>query len=155
MSVVNFRGPGLVIPRPKRARSQLATNRFLIDLGRVHGKRSFTSRDVSNRFGLDFLNTCKALSRMSKRPYYLLSAVRVPRPYGGYENSYTISRRGWPDKLLEEGICNAQPHEPPRGILQLQLRLDTDRTVWKVLASNGVGIRIRENLGQCNQGKGC
>ena len=84
-----------LIPQPEKSRSQLAKNRFLIDLGRVYGRRAFTSRVVSNGFGLDFLNTSKELSRMSKRPYYLLSAIHVPRPYGGYENSYTISRRGW------------------------------------------------------------
>jgi hypothetical protein len=55
----------------------------------------FSSRDVSNRLGLDFLNTAKKLSRMAHAPYNLLSCRRMPRPYGGYENSYKISNHGW------------------------------------------------------------
>ena len=77
-------------------RSQLATNHFLLVLGQVFETATFTSSDVANRLGLDFLNTCKRLSRMSKQPYYSLSAVRFVRPCGwGFENSYRISSRGW------------------------------------------------------------
>jgi hypothetical protein len=32
---------------------------------------------------------------MAHAPYNLLLARRVPRPYGGYENSYTVSNHGW------------------------------------------------------------
>ena len=67
-----------------------------MSLGQVYGGAWFTSRDVSDRLGLDFLHTAKLLSRMSKRPYYLLSVVAtVARTWGGYENQYTISQRGW------------------------------------------------------------
>jgi len=76
-------------------RSQLVTNRFLTALAETFGSKAFTSRDVSNRLGLDFLNVCKVLSRMSKRPYYLLLAIRRSRLLSGYENSYTISPKGW------------------------------------------------------------
>src|SRR5208337_3540945 len=95
MSVPNLGGSGLVLPQPVRSRSQLVTNRFLIALSQVFGWGTFTSRDVSNRFGLDFLNTAKRLSRMAHAGYHLLSVRKVPRPYGGYENSYTISTKGW------------------------------------------------------------
>lgn len=94
MSIANFEESGLV-SQPVRSRSQLVTNRFLIALSQVFGLGAFTSRGISKRFGSDFLKTAKILSRMSKRPYYLLSAVHVTRPYGGYENSYTISTKGW------------------------------------------------------------
>src|SRR5208337_1821564 len=93
MSVPNLGGSGLVLPQLHRSRSQLVTNGFLISLSQVFGWGAFTSRDVSNRFGLDFLNTARILSRMSK--HYLLSAIRSSRPCGGYKNSYTISTKGW------------------------------------------------------------
>ena len=80
---------------PVGSRSQLVTNRFLIALGQVFGWKEFTSLDVTGRLGLDFLNTAKLLSRMSRKPYYLLSARRIPRQYGGYENVYAISPKGW------------------------------------------------------------
>lgn len=95
MSIPSLAGSGLGLPQPVRSRSQLVTNRFLIALSQVFGWEAFTSRDVSKRFGLDFLNTAKRLSRMAHAPYYLLSVRKVPRPYGGYENSYTISTKGW------------------------------------------------------------
>src|SRR5208337_1013465 len=95
MSIPNLGDSGLVLSQPVRSRSQLVTNRFLISLSQVFGWGAFTSRDVSNRFGLDFLNTAKRLSRMAHAGYHLLSVRRVPRPYGGYENSYTISTKGW------------------------------------------------------------
>ena len=79
VAVVNSGTPAGVDLRPNRSRSQLATNDILVSLGRVFGRVSFSSRDVSDRFGLDFLYTAKVLCRMSKRPYYLLSVVtRVP-----------------------------------------------------------------------------
>jgi len=78
-----------------RSRSQLVANRILITLGQVFWLGTFTSRDVSNRLGLDFLYVCKTLSKMSKRPYYVLSATRVSRVSGGFENVYTISVKGW------------------------------------------------------------
>src|SRR5208337_4065739 len=95
MSVPNLGGSGLVLPQLHRSRSQLVTNGFLISLSQVFGRGTFTSRDVSNRFGLDFLNTAKRLSRMAHPGYHLLSVRKMPRAYGGYENSYTISTKGW------------------------------------------------------------
>jgi len=95
MLASRFVESGGVNPKPNGARSRLVTNEFLISLSQVFGWGAFTSRDVSNQLGLDFPNTSKTLSRMSKRSYYLLSAVHLSRPHGGYENSYTISTKGW------------------------------------------------------------
>ena len=95
MLASNFAVSACVIPEANGSRSQLVANRFLIELSQVFGWGEFTSRDVSNRFGLDFLNTAKRLSRMAHAGYYLLSARQVSRPNGGYENSYTISKKGW------------------------------------------------------------
>ena len=116
MLASSFVESGGVIPQPNGARSQLATSRFLIALSQVFGWGAFTSRDVSNRFRSDFLKTAKMLSRMSKRPYYLLSAVRVSRPYGGYENSYTISPRGWSKIIYLQGQ-SASVQKPAGGNL--------------------------------------
>lgn len=113
MLTSNFAVSACVIPEANGSRSQLVTNRFLIELSQVFGWGAFTSRDVSKRFGLDFLKTAKMLSRMSKRPYYLLSAVRVSRPYGGYENSYTISPRGWSKIIYLQG--QSAPVQKPAG----------------------------------------
>jgi hypothetical protein len=115
LAIANFEGLGLVLPQPVRSRSQLVTNQFLIALSQVFGWEAFTSRDVSNRFGLDFLNTAKRLSRMSKKPYYLLSAVRVSRAYGGYENSYTISPRGWSKISYLQGCPTPAPKPLEEG----------------------------------------
>ena len=95
MSIANLGGSGVPLPRPVRSRSQLVTNRFLIELSQAFGREAFTSRDASNWFGLDFSNTAKRLSRMAHAGYYLLSARKMPRTYGGYMNSYTISTKGW------------------------------------------------------------
>ena len=79
-----------------RSRSQLALKSLLVMLGQVFGVAGFTSLDASYLLGLGFLYTSKLLSRMAKRPYYCLSVVRrTPRLYGGFENVYVISRRGW------------------------------------------------------------
>ncbi len=101
-----------MLPQPVRSRSQLVTNRFLIALSQVFGWEAFTSRDVSNRFGLDFLNTAKRLSRMAHADYTICSQqVRVSRPYGGYENSYTISTKGWSKVSYLQGrpVCAQKP----------------------------------------------
>jgi hypothetical protein len=90
--------------------SQLVTNGILMSLGQVYGGAVFTSKHVSKRLGLGFLSLyiSKLLSRMSRRPYYLLSVVTtVPRPGGGYENQYRISRRGW------NKINYLRNHPPP------------------------------------------
>ena len=86
------------VPLTNKSRSQLVANRFLITLGQVFGSNTFTSRDVANRFGLDFLHVAKILSRMSRKPYYLLSVWKVPRDFGGVENVYRISPHGWSKK---------------------------------------------------------
>ncbi len=81
------------------SRSQLAANgsnnRFLLALGNRFGKRRFSSKDVANQLGIDFLHTAKKLCRMAHAPYNLLSARKMPRPMGGYENIYSISAHGW------------------------------------------------------------
>ena len=113
MSIANFEGSGLVLPQPVRSRSQLVTNQFLIALSQVFGWGAFTSRDVSNRFGLDFLNTAKRLSRMVKR-HTIYCQRKISRPYGGYENSYTISTQGWSKISYLQG-CPAPAQKPVAG----------------------------------------
>jgi len=105
------------IPRNKGSRSQLATNRFLIALGQTFGSKEFTSRHVANRFGVDFLNTAKVLSRMARKPYSLLSVRKMARHIGGVENVYTISPRGWLKICYLKTQPTAPVKEPSRGSL--------------------------------------
>lgn len=81
---------------PQSQLATLGTNSVLMQLGRVFGTGFFTSRMVSSVLGIGYRTACQKLSRMSGRPYYLLSVItRASRTRGGFENIYTISPRGW------------------------------------------------------------
>jgi len=80
----------------------------------------FNSTDVSKRLSLNFLYVCKLLSRLSRKPYYVLSRVRVSRSGGGFENVYSISVKGW-GKI---GYLLGQPasvQEQPMPVLTPQM----------------------------------
>ncbi len=84
--------PQIVQPR-RRARSQQGTKLILLRLAETFDTLPFNSSTAAMRLGTDFLYTAKILSRLKDR--YLLTATRIPRIMGGFENSYVISPRGW------------------------------------------------------------
>jgi hypothetical protein len=77
-----------------RPRSHLAKNNVLVALGRSFGNSTFSSREASARLGLDFLYTSKVLWRLRKA-YLLRLVLSTPRFWGGYENLYQVSVKGW------------------------------------------------------------
>jgi hypothetical protein len=119
VAAFNSETPAGVNLRPNQSRSQLATNDILVSLGRVYGRGIFSSREVSDRLGLDFLYTAKVLCRMSKRPYYLLSVTRKTRVVGGFENSYAISPRGFKRINYIQTRPAAAKQNPSSNLLKL------------------------------------
>ena len=67
---------------------------MLLVLGQVFGGSTFTSRRASDVLGMDFLHVAKVLFRM-RRSNLLRVVARESRVWGGYENVYEISDRGF------------------------------------------------------------
>ena len=86
---------GVGVAGVEGSRSQLGKNNgVLLVLCQVFGGSRFTSREAADRLGLDFLYTAKALFRM-RRNNLLRVAARESRLWGGFENVYEISVRGF------------------------------------------------------------